>query len=221
MPITTMKNAFTPISVIILASLLAAFLYYPSLPSVMATHWDGNGNPNGYMQKGAGAFLIPILLSFLFVLFALLPRFDKKLQDSKETQKYYYEFITVVFLFLVYIHSLVLVWNLMPFSFDLVQFMIPGFAALIYFMGYAIGHAKQNYTMGIRLPPTLSNEKVWDKTHRLGSLLFKISAAISLMGMLLPNYSFFILIGSIIISTIICVAYAYLEYHRLVGKNHA
>jgi uncharacterized membrane protein len=213
-----MRNIFTSISAVILSSLLTSFLYYPILPSFMVTHWDASGNPNGYMPKEIGAFLIPVLLSFLFLLFAFLPRFDRKLQDSRETQKYYYEFVIVIFLFLVYVHSLALAWNLMPFSFGLSQFMVPGLAALLYFMGYAIGHAKQNYTMGIRIPPTLSDEKVWEKTHRLGSSLFKASAVISLAGMLLPEYSFIILIGPILISSIICVAYAYVEYYRTAKK---
>ncbi|MCX6773660.1 MAG: DUF1648 domain-containing protein [Candidatus Micrarchaeota archaeon] len=213
-----MGNIFTSISAVILSSLFISFLYYPILPSIMATHWDAGGNPNGYMPKEIGAFLIPVLLSFLFLLLAFLPRFDRKLQDSKETQKYYYEFVIVIFLFLVYVHSLSLAWNALPFSFDLSQFMVLGFAALLYFMGYAIGHAKQNFTMGIRIPPTLSDEKIWEKTHRLGSSLFKASAIISLAGMLLPEYSFIILICSAMLSIVICVAYAYIEYYRTAKK---
>jgi len=215
---TLMRKIYALISAIILLSLLISFLYYPGLPSLMVTHWNAGGNPNGYMPKEAGAFLIPILLAFLSLLFIFLPRFDKKLQDSKETQKYYYEFVVVIFLFMVYIHSIVLAWNAAPFSFDLVQLMVPGFAALLYFLGYAIGHAKQNYTIGIRLPPTLSNEKVWDRTHRLGASLFKASAAISLIGLLLPSYAFIFLIGPIAVSIMACVAYAYVEYGRL-SKN--
>lgn len=210
-----MRSIYALIFAMILSSLIISFLYYPILPSLMATHWNAGGNPNGYMPKEAGAFLIPVLLAFLSLLFAFLPRFDKKLQDSTETQKYYYGFVIVVFLFMLYIHFLVLAWNAVPFSFDLIQFMIPGFAALLYFLGYAIGHAKQNYTIGIRLPPTLSNEKVWDRTHRLGGSLFKISAVISLLGLLMPAYSFIILIGPIAISMIICVAYAYFEYAKI------
>jgi uncharacterized membrane protein len=109
----------------------------------------------------------------------------------------------------------------MPFSFDLIQFMIPGFAALLYFMGYALKNAKQNYTIGIRIPPTLSNEKVWDRTHKLGSSLFKASAVISLLGLLLPNYSFWIFISSMMISIVVCVAYAYIEYNNIVRKNQS
>jgi uncharacterized membrane protein len=210
-----MRSIYIPISAIILSSLLVSFLYYPILPSLMATHWNASGNPNGYMPKEIGAFIVPALLALLSLLFAFLPRFDKKLQDSLETQKYYYGLVIVIFLFMAYIHFLVLAWNAMPFSFGLVQPMIPGFAALLYFLGYAIGHAKQNYTMGIRIPPTLSNEKVWDRTHRLGGLLFKISAAIALLGLLMPPYSLIILIGPMAISIVICVAYAYLEYNRL------
>jgi len=74
--------------------------------------------------------------------------------------------------------------------------------------------SKQNYTIGIRTPWTLSSEKVWDKTHKLGAKLFTISGGITILSALFPLYSFYVLIGSILLSTIYLFVYSYLEYRK-------
>ena len=42
--------------------------------------------------------------------------------------------------------------------------------------------AKRNFFIGIRTPWTLSSDKVWDETHRLGAVLFMISGVLAFIG---------------------------------------
>jgi uncharacterized membrane protein len=56
----------------------------------------------------------------------------------------------------------------------MVQLMTPAMGILFYIAGVMMSRAKRNYFIGIRTPWTLNNEEVWNKTHRLGGLLFKI-----------------------------------------------
>lgn len=49
--------------VLFLIPLIVDLILYPQLPNVVATHFDENGNPNSYMQKG-----IAILFLFVFML---------------------------------------------------------------------------------------------------------------------------------------------------------
>jgi len=63
--------------------LLQALHYYPQLPAVMASHFDGAGRPNGWQTKGAffataGGVVLLLLLVFLVLppsLSRLPPRF--------------------------------------------------------------------------------------------------------------------------------------------------
>jgi len=83
---------------------------------------------------------------------------------------------------------------------------------LFYYCGILVENAKRNWSIGIRTPWTLSSEKIWEKTHRVGGKLFKIAGVIALLGIFFQRYTlFFILVPSIIVA-VYAVAFSYFEY---------
>jgi uncharacterized membrane protein len=70
--------------------------------------------------------------------------------------------------------------------------------------------------VGIRTPWTLSSDVVWDKTHKLGGKLFKIAAAISLVGLLFRDGKmiFATLVIPLMVVVVITVLYSYLEFRK-------
>ena len=80
--------------------------------------------------------------------------------------------------------------------------------------GQVIAKARQNFTIGIKTPWTLSSEKVWDRTHALGGKLFTLSGILSISSALLPQYSFYVVLISILLSTGILFIYSYLEFKK-------
>jgi hypothetical protein len=70
------------VSLLVLAAALQIFLYYPHLPEIVASHFDGAGNPNGWSSK-VEFFLIYVGVVILQIgLFALLPSFLPRLPDA-------------------------------------------------------------------------------------------------------------------------------------------
>jgi len=61
------------------------------------------------------------------------------------------------------------------------QMMVPALGILFYYCGILIENAKRNWFIGIRTPWTLSNEKVWERTHKIGGKLFKIAGLIAFL----------------------------------------
>ena len=92
--------------------------------------------------------------------------------------------------------------------------MVPAFSALFYLAGVMLSKAKRNWFIGIRTPWTLSSDRVWDKTHRLGAKLFKASAIIGLFGIVFINYAFVLMIAPVLASAVISIVYSYMEYNR-------
>ena len=80
--------------------------------------------------------------------------------------------------------------------------------------GVLTENAKRNWTIGIRTPWTLSNETVWNKTHKIGGKLFKIVAIISLSGLFLQKYAIFLIIVPVISVAIYTIIYSYVEYRK-------
>ena len=77
-----------------------------------------------------------------------------------------------------------------------------------------IENAKRNWFIGIKTPWTLSNDKVWEKTHKIGGKLFKSVGIIAFLGILFPNYGLFFVLLPVIAVTVYTVAYSYFEHKK-------
>ena len=85
---------------------------------------------------------------------------------------------------------------------------------LFFYIGVLCENSKRNWFVGIRTPWTLSSDKVWDKTHKLGGKLFKIAGIIALIGIFFQNYVvYFILIPTFSVS-IYLIVYSYVEFRK-------
>ena len=77
-------------------------------------------------------------------------------------------FIVFMTLFLMYVQGLTLAWNLGFTHFKMSKSLLPAVGLLFIMIGFMIRKAKRNFFIGIRTPWTLSSDKVWDETHRVG-----------------------------------------------------
>ncbi|MDD4859948.1 MAG: SdpI family protein [Dehalococcoidales bacterium] len=198
---------------IVAASFVVGILFYPQMPERMASHWDAQGNVNGYMSRFWGLFFTPILTLGLALLLILLPRIDPLKENIKAFRKSYDGFLVVIFLFMLYLYLLTIVWNLGK-TFNFTQLLTPAFGILIYYCGVLLEKAKRNWFIGIRTPWTLSSDRVWEKTHNLGGKLFKLAGIIAMLGVVFPGYAFLLLIAPVIAVAIFSLAYSFIEYQK-------
>ncbi|MEM3555103.1 MAG: DUF1648 domain-containing protein [Candidatus Micrarchaeia archaeon] len=206
------KSEMVILAVVILSFLLSVY-FYPRLPESIASHWNMFGEADGYTQKFWGVLLMPFVLILLLILFILIPKIDPLKANIQKFREYYENFMVVVALFFLYIHFLMLLWNV-DVKFNMVQLLTPALAVLLYYSGVVTENAKRNWFIGIQTPWTLSSERVWNKTHKLGGKLLKIVALISLIGILLPPYAIFLLVLPLLLVTIYIVFYSYQEYQK-------
>jgi len=199
---------------IVVASFIVAGYFYPQLPEKVASHWNAQGNVDGYLPKFWGAFLMPIISVVMYLLFLIIPAIDPKKQNIEKFRKYFDWFIVLMLLFLFYLYALTLAWSL-NYRFNLIQLLSPAFALLFYYSGVLINHAEPNWTIGIRTPWTLSNETVWKKTHILGGKLFKTTGSISLLGIFWPDYAIGLIIIPSITAALVSIIYSYLKFRKL------
>ena len=208
-----MKNQKTIFFGIVGALFIIGIFLYSSMPEQMASHWNSNGEIDGYMSKFWGVFLTPLMSLGLIIIFLLIPKIDPLKANIEKFRKYYDEFVVLILLFLTYVYFLTIFWNLgYRFNMSIMIFLM--IAPLLYYSGILIENAKRNWFIGIRTPWTLSSEKVWNKTHKLGGKLFKLSGALVLLGILLEKYALFFVILPIILSSVYLFVYSYFEYQK-------
>ena len=215
--IIDMKNSYIVVLGIILISFAVGIYFYPQMPEEVASHWNSQGQVDDYMSKFWGVFLMPIFLLGIFLLFILIPKIDPLKENIEKFRKYYDGFIVLISLFLFYVYMLTILWN-KGLRFDIGYLLIPAMAILFYYIGIMMENAKRNWFIGIRTPWTLSSEKVWDKTHKIGGKLFKVSGAIILLGVLLPKYMILFILVPVIFTSLYTIIYSYSEYQKEVNS---
>jgi len=92
-----------------------------------------------------------------------------------------------------------------------VESIMPVFMGVLFLvLGFILPKCKQNYTIGIKLPWTLHDEKNWDKTHKLAGKLWIYGGIIMVVsGMFNLTFLFMAIIFALVI---IPTVYSYLIY---------
>ncbi|MEN4006646.1 MAG: SdpI family protein [Methanobacteriaceae archaeon] len=198
---------------IILLSFIVSIYFYPQMPEEIASHWDLEGQVVGYLPKFEGLFFMPFTLIGLALLFLAIPKIDPLKTNIEEFRKYYDGFIILFFIFMLSIHFHVILWNL-GIKINPNMLLSIGFGLLFFYSGILCENAKRNWFIGIRTPWTLSSDRVWDKTHKIGGKLFKIAGVISFVGVLFPNYALFFIFIPIISVAAYTIIYSYAEYQK-------
>ncbi|MCI0503364.1 SdpI family protein [Candidatus Micrarchaeota archaeon] len=205
------------ISLIIISFALGLYAY-PMLPESVASHWGLEGEVNGYLPAFWGAFLIPLLSAGLFTLFLVIPIIDPLRANIEGFRADYHRFILVMALFLSLVHIQMLLWNLgTQISFNLTMPILMG--GLFLLLGDMLGRVKRNWFIGIRTPWTMSNDIVWEKTHKFGGKAFKAAGILAVVSVILPAYAFIIVIGLVIVAALGASAYSYFAYAELMKSG--
>jgi len=206
------KTEWILLGVVVLGFAVGAWAY-PQLPPTVTSHWDASGNPNGALPSFWGAFLFPIILAFIALIFFIIPRVDPKRDNIEKFRKYYDYFALSFIIIFFWIFLLFLEWNLGQ-RFDFSVALLPALCGLFWVVGGLLPHTKPNWTIGIRTPWTLSSEHVWKKTHQAGEMVFKIAAVIGLMGVLFPPYGLWLLVGLVLVGALGLLIYSYILFEE-------
>ncbi len=210
-----MSTRSTLIIGLILVLLAVAFsaAVYNRLPEHMASHWAVNDQVNGTISRFWGAFLMPVIALAMLALFLLVPLIDPMKANIATFRPTFNWFIVAILVFLMDLHVLTILWNLGYQSFRMSTVLLPGMGLLFILAGVLIRQAKRNFFIGIRTPWTLSSDRVWAQTHRVGSVLFILCGVIAMFGALLPGpMAFALVIVPILAATVFLLAYSYWLY---------
>ncbi len=200
---------FTLIVVMIL--IVGGLVLLPKLPEQIPSHWNAQGQVDGYSGKWSAILLLPgIMLATIFLMLAI-PAIDPLRANIAKFRPQFNTLIACMAIFFAYIHVLTLLAGL-GVNVNMNRMMVPAMGLLFIFMGSLLRKAKRNYFIGIRTPWTLSSETVWDQTHRVGGIAFMIVGAICLLGILIPQYAFILLMVPVMIAALGSVVYSYILF---------
>ncbi|MEA4901461.1 SdpI family protein [Desulfitobacterium sp.] len=158
---------------LIIADFLIAFWAYPQLGDRVPSHWNLAGEVNGYSSRFGGAFMLPLILLGIYLLFWIIPKIDPKKANYPAMSRIYWISTLAIIFFLSLMHVGVLGVGLGYFT-TLPRWYFSGIGILFIILGNYFGKIKFNYFFGIRTSWTLASEEVWYRTHRFAGPIWMV-----------------------------------------------
>lgn len=196
-------------SIVTLLPILMGVLLWEQLPEQMATHFDFEGNPNGWTSREFAVFGIPIFMLVCQWIAVVATLSDPKRKNVSEK-------LFKIILWLIPATSVLLA--VVCYGYELgydtsnsaIAFAVMGILFLI--VGNYLPKCKQNYTMGIKIPWTLHDEENWNHTHRMAGFLWSIGGVFMIFNIFLQwNWLVFV---TLVIMVLVPTIYSYLYYRK-------
>lgn len=196
-------------SLITILPMFVGLLFWNKLPDTMATHFGSDNTPNGWSSKTFAVIGLPLFLLLLHWFSVGVTLNDPKKKNIGKMM------FTVVFWIIPIVSifangatiSYALGWKV---DIGLVGGILVG--GIFILLGNYLSKNRQNYTVGIRLPWTLSSEENWDKTHRLASKIWVVGGILFIVSSFLQNTTFLFVL--IIFMMVIPAVYSFYLYKK-------
>ena len=207
-----MKNKKTLIitSLICLLPMLVGALVYSRLPEQVATHFDLQGNPDGWSSRAFAVFGLPGILLAVNLLIPFALQADPKHKNMSGA-------LVNIVIWTVPVISLLCSGLTLgrALGYDLrIEVVLPVFMGVLFILiGNYLPKTKQSYTMGIKLPWTLASEENWNRTHRLAGFLWVLGGAFFIV-MSFIGWSLIAFLIPIALMVLVPTVYSYLLYRK-------
>jgi uncharacterized membrane protein len=202
------------IAAVILAFLLPAVLY-DRLPDPMPSHFNFQGEIDGWMPKPWGAFLLPLVMAGVLAMLAALPRISPKGFEVDGSSRAFAAITLATTGLLLMIHLSVLLIS-MGVAVPIAALMPVLLGAMLAGIGNYLSKVPRNFFIGIRTPWTLADEDVWFRTHRLGGRTFVAAGLLLIVvGPFLRGPSALAVIPALVVTAaVIPLVYSYITYRK-------
>ncbi|MCD6523214.1 MAG: SdpI family protein [Candidatus Diapherotrites archaeon] len=201
------------IIVLLLSNFLIPIALYQVLPEKIPLHWNAQNYVDSMGPKYM-IFLIPLLTVLIYCFLFYLPHISVY---KRNIMRFYENFgFTIRFAFVLLMTSIFYVVLLasLGFIFAVSQAVLLVLIPFLFYISYTIRFTKRNFFIGIRTPWTLASEKVWKKTHLLGSKLLMLSSLFLFIGVYDSNLILVSLLP-LILSILFLVIYSFVLYKRV------
>jgi uncharacterized membrane protein len=198
---------------IIAATVIGIAVAYPQLPASVPTHWNANGQVNGWSPKWTLFLWGPGLMSLMVAVFAAIPWLSPKKFEVDSFRTTYLYIMIVIVAMIAYAHILIVVSGL-GVPFDMTRAIEGCVCVLTMLLGNVLGKLRRNFFMGIRTPWTLANERVWNATHRFGAKTFFAAGLAGLVAAIL-RAPFWLPIAAIVAGALVPAIYSLTFYKQL------
>ena len=163
------KKTLIIASIVTLIPVLIGICFWSRLPDTIATHFGTDNQADGFSSKPVAVFGLPLLCLAVLWAGAVVTANDPRKQNISPK-------MFTLGLWIAPIVSLIAAAVMYPvnlgYAVDISYVGGLAIGLLLIIVGNYAPKARQNYTIGIKLPWTLANEENWNRTHRFAGYLW-------------------------------------------------
>lgn len=189
-------------------------LAWNKLPDPMPSHFNAEGEADGFMSKAGAVFVLPAFMLAVHILCAALTLMDPKRKNVDG--KPFLIILWIVPVMSILVNGLVYVYALGG-KVNITTAMLIGCGILFIILGNYLPKCGQNYSIGIKTPWALNDENNWRATHRFGGKVFVAVGVISVILAFAVSASqvlFWLYFVLVMLSSIVPMVYSYIYYLR-------
>ena len=196
-------------SILTLLPILAGLYLWNQLPDQVPSHWDVNGEIDGWSSKPFFVFGLPcIMLAFQWLCVLGTAADPKKANHSGKVMQLVLWIIPVLSIILSAMTYMVVLGHTVR-----VEVIMPLIIGLVFtIIGNYLPKCKQSYTVGIKIPWTLHSEENWNRTHRFAGRLWLVCG----LGIMLTAFigGFWVFLPIVLVMVLAPMVYSYVLHRK-------
>lgn len=195
-----------------------SFWAHVNLPNALiATHFDMAGHANGFMSRDMALAFAPALIAIMagLLLWLLPPALPR--DGNIDRFEGVYGLVVLGSLGMIALAHVMIVLTAMHYPVDHVMIILTAVGLLFLIIGNFLPKTRRNWLMGVRTPWTLSDDRVWDSTHRLAGPLFILSGLTIIADAILAPVAWRlpVLLAAALLPSAVTWVYSYLTARKL------
>ena len=207
-----MKRWISPLLVVV--SVIASVVAYPSMAERVPTHWNMQGEVDGWSSRFVVAWVIPLVMATMLVIFRILPHIDPRRANYEKFRGAYDAIVITIMVFMTGLHMLLLA-SATGSEVPIGRVIPAAVGAFFMVLGVLLPRAHPNWFIGIRTPWTMTSDVAWERTHRLGGTLFLLSGVLTVLASVItPRQAAWVLIVSASVTGVTVIAYSYVVWRQ-------
>lgn len=207
-----MKRWISPLLVVV--SVIASVVAYPSMAERVPTHWNMQGEVDGWSSRFVVAWVIPLVMATMLVIFRILPHIDPRRANYEKFRGAYDAIVITIMVFMTGLHMLLLA-SATGSEVPIARVIPAAVGAFFMVLGVLLPRAHPNWFIGIRTPWTMTSDVAWERTHRLGGTLFLLSGVLTVLASVVtPRQAAWVLIVSASVTGVTVIAYSFVVWRR-------
>ena len=212
-----MKNK-TSVFITEAVTLIPAFIglaLWNKLPQEIAIHFDASFNADNWCYKGYAVLGRPLFM-FVAQLFCLfMTSYDPKKKNINDKM---YNIVMWICPVCSVIYSIIIYMNALNIYFSVFSILQVALGIGVTIIGNYLPKSRQNYTIGIKLPWTLSDKENWNSTHRFSGRMWIVGGLILIANSFFNNSILHFIVLTLIIITPLIYSWIYYVRHKNISS---